>query len=108
MSLFERDWLKRQLAELAEAVGRAVGAARTEENIDEALDLLEREARERFGLSPETLDRLDATSVRMMVGDPERMAAWIWILERRAELLEARGDGALAQALRDRAAALGG
>ena len=88
--MFKRDYLQRLIEEIAAVAARALGLAR-EQKHDEAQREIAGAYRD-VGLPAMVLDRLDATSIRMMSGD--KTAALVELLDADAAVAELRGDAA--------------
>ena len=104
-----RDYLLR-LIQQASAAARRIRELLTGEGA-EATDLV-READQEIsallggGSQAQLLERVDADTAVRLVGDAERIRAWIDLLQAQAEALTKSGDGVQAQRVQDRAAAL--
>jgi hypothetical protein len=104
-----RDYLLR-LIQQASAAARRIRELLTGEGA-EAMDLV-RDADQEIsallggGSQAQLLERVDADTAVRLVGDAERIRAWIDLLQAQAEALTKSGDGAQAQRVQDRAAAL--
>ncbi len=103
---FERDYFKRQIKQLVAGLARALGLAKQEHRYDDALAAVKRTPSDWFDVDYETLDRVDAASVAMLLRDPQKIEAYAWLLDEEAAIHEARGDTARAEAARSRAAAV--
>jgi hypothetical protein len=103
---FERDYFKRQIKQLVAGLARALGLARQERRYDDALAAVKRTPSDWFDVDSDTLERIDANSVAMLLRDPEKIEAYAWLLDQEAEIHDARGDTAAAEASRRRAAAV--
>lgn len=107
----EPDVLHRQIRQLAQALARLLGLKAEEADDDKlvaALDELDRAYDDILGTPRALLDRADAASVWMILGRGAKLEAYRWLLDKEAELRDARGEHAEATALRDRAGALSG
>ena len=102
----EKDFIKRQLAQLAQFLKRLLAKARDEGEASTALDEVQKKAGELLGVPLHFLDMADPASARLLLRTPEKIAAYAEILETCAQLSELKGDAASAQALRARAEAL--
>ena len=104
-----RDYLLR-LIQQASAAARRIRELLTGEGA-QATDLV-READQEIsallggGSQAQLLERVDADTAVRLVGDAERIRAWIDLLQAQAEALTKSGDGVQAQRVQDRAAAL--
>jgi hypothetical protein len=105
MAFREKDYLKRQLAELARVLARALGLRDTG-RIDEARDELEKGAVTAFGVGYTPLGAVDVTTALGLLRTREAAEAYAQLLDCDAELVLARGDGERAGALRIRAQAV--
>jgi hypothetical protein len=92
MPEFEQDYVLRHIRLLAQAVARLLLKARTERPSEIEIRELGRAKATALGLDPELLERLDATSLALLVRDGESLCTLVWITAREAELLEALGD----------------
>ena len=104
-----RDYLLR-LIQQASAAARRIRELLTGEGA-EATDLAleadqEISALLGGGSQAQLLERVDADTAVRLVGDAERIRAWIDLLQAQAEALTKSGDGVQAQRVQDRAAAL--
>jgi hypothetical protein len=104
-----RDYLLR-LIQQASAAARRIRELLTGEGA-EATDLV-RDADQEIsallggGSQAQLLERVDADTAVRLVGDAERIRAWIDLLQAQAEALTKSGAGAQAQRVQDRATAL--
>ena len=104
-----RDYLLR-LIQQASAAARRIRELLTGEGT-EATDMV-READQEIrallggGSQAQLLERVDADTAVRLVGDAERIRAWIDLLQAQAEALTKSGDSVQAQRVQDRASAL--
>lgn len=105
---FEKDYLGRQVKQLAEAVARTLfgAGADSARDVDAARDKVRRACGEILGIDHMVLDLLDVPSAAIMLRDPHRIGAYAEILEAEAELHRRAGDARMADAQRQRAEAL--
>ena len=104
-----RDYLLR-LIQQASAAARRIRELLTGEGA-EATDLVREADQEISALlggrsQAQLFERVDADTAARLVGDAERIRAWIDLLHAQAEALTKVGDSAQAQRVHDRAAAL--
>ena len=102
----EKDFIKKQLQQLAQFLKRLLSKAREEGDVDTAMDDLRREAEKTLGMPLHFLDIAEPASVKTLLRTGEKLAAYAEILLAQAELSELMGDAASAQMLRTRAEAL--
>jgi len=105
-----RDYLLR-LIQQASAAARRIRELLSGEGT-EATDLVQEADQEISALlgggsQAQLLERVDADTAVRLVGDAERIRVWIDLLRAQAEALTKSGDGAQAQRVHERAAALG-
>src|SRR3954465_5767432 len=93
--MFQRDYLMRMAAQVAQAVSRAFGLIAKRQN-DEAEQQLDT-GYGALGMDRDLLLILDGPTLARQLGDDERMAAAITLLLCDAELQLARGDRPAAQ-----------
>jgi len=109
MAFREKDYLKRQLAELARVLARVLGL-REAGRIDEAREELEQGAATTLGVGYTPLGSVDVATAVALLRTREVAEAYAQLLEVDAELAEAGARGAEPQArtdaLRARAAAV--
>src|SRR5262245_26028669 len=102
----EKDFIKRQLAQLAQFLKRLLAKARDEGEADAALDEVQKKAGELLGVPLHFLDMADPQSAKVLLRTRDKVEAYAQTLETCAALSELKGDAASAQALRARAAAV--
>ena len=102
MSFSRRDYIKRMIEQLAEAVAALLGVARAG-NTTAALETLERTRTDLFGALRRSLDILDPASVMALLGDLDKVRAYAHLYLAEAEVRELRGEMKLAIAARRRA-----
>ncbi len=106
MSIFQRDFLRRLIEDLARVLAVAAGLRQSgqfseaEHQVKEAIHGL-------LGGLARDADALDVATLQKMLGD-ERLRWYAALLAERAEIRSARGDLAGALADRERARELGG
>jgi hypothetical protein len=100
----QRDYFERLIQQIAEAVARVLGFAR-EGRADEAEQELDRAWSSAVNLRRRDVDRLDDSTLRLLLGPKARLAASL--LEAEASIADARGDAVRADGIRRRAARLG-
>jgi hypothetical protein len=103
---FERDYFKRQIKALVDGLARALGLARKEHRHDDALEAIRKTPSDWFGIEAEVLERVDPASAVMLLREPAKVEAYVWLLEQQAEIHDERGDAPAATASRARAAAI--
>lgn len=100
MSFFRKDWVERQIEEVARALARLVQLER-EKKYQDAEGLLQETAQSLTGLPYGTLLALDAGSVASLLERTEQVLALAQLLERDGALRrKARLEGAEARELR--------
>ncbi len=104
MSLFERDYIKRLIQQLARFVA-LIGRARDERKLDVALRLSEDAHREVLGVPHEMLSRLDVRSAALLLG-PGKIALYAELLRLEADLRRELGQIEDGDAAEHRAVAL--
>src|SRR5262245_40995502 len=102
MSLHRRDYLLRQIEQLAEVLGAIVGL-RVAGRYDEALQLVQQTTEGLLGPLASMVDRLDSASAARLLGGADRIGGYASLVAERAEVDEARGQGARAASGRRRA-----
>ena len=106
MAFREKDYLKRQLAELARVLARVLGL-REAGRIDEAREELEQGAATTLGVGYTPLGSVDVATAVALLRTRELAEAYAQLLEADADLAAADADaGKRAEALRARAAAV--
>ena len=105
VSYFERDVVRRMIKQLGEIAARVAGLAR-ERKFEEALSVVRQSEQDLLGPLTATLDAVDARTVRLLLGNDEKLEVWVVLLTERAKLLEAQGQHAAARSVAGRAAEL--
>jgi hypothetical protein len=105
VSYFERDVVRRMIKQLGEIAARIAGLA-AERKFDEALSVVRQSEQDLLGPLTATLDAVDARTVRLLLGNDEKLEVWVVLLSERAKLLEAQGQQAAARSVAGRAAEL--
>jgi hypothetical protein len=106
MSLFENDYIKRMLKQLAAFIASILKASAAK-NPGEAAMLVREASSQVLGIEWDVLSSTDVPSAIMLLrGDPEKIRMYADLLEAEAQVLEQHGDPARAQLRRDRAVAL--
>lgn len=103
--MIRQDFLMRALAQLADAIARALGQKR--EDPEQALETL-RAAKAALPLVPGLLERTSAEELPALIGSPELREALADLFELESQLLKERGDPKRALAALRRTAALRG
>jgi len=103
--MFESDYIMRMVKAVTAAIARVTGMREAGEH-RKGLDEVEQAWDELLAIPPGLLDVIDAASLAMLLGDPEKRTAAIALLDAEADLLDAAGrDGSgrrkLAVGLRD-------
>lgn len=100
MSVFRKDWVERQIEEVARALARLVQLER-EKRYQDAEHLVRETAQSLTGLEYSTLLALDAASIASVVEGANRLFALAQLLDRDGALRrKARLEGAEARELR--------
>lgn len=102
----EKDWLKRQIAELSRVLVALVLRARQGSSYESGLEAVREIGRRHLPVPPELLERLDPASVRSVLGSESALDAWALVTDAEASIAEQAGDAVRAGALRDRIAAV--
>jgi hypothetical protein len=105
MALFERDYLKRHLKQLALFLARVLGLQK-QGRADEARQELARATSELIGMEPDVLDGLEPSLVARLLASPERLRVYAEIVRASAGLKRFLGDEEGARDLGVRAAEL--
>jgi len=105
VSYFERDLVRRMIKQLGEIAARIAGLA-AQRKFEEALSVVQQSERELLGPLTATLDAVDARTVRLLLGNDEKLEVWVVLLSERAKLLDAQGQHAAARSVAARAAEL--
>ena len=105
MSMFENDYIKRLVKQVAE-LGARISGMKREGRIDEALE----EMREAYGkilaTDGEMLAMLDGVSAARMLKDAQTMKTYAQLLLQEADLHDQNGDAAKSESRRARALAV--
>jgi hypothetical protein len=104
MPRFEQDMIKRQIRQLGDLVAAIVARARIDEDYESGLEAIREAADKGFGVDRSVLDRVDAASAAMLLGDAERARVYAQVCAAEAETLEKLGRGEQAARLKERAA----
>ncbi len=99
----KQDYLERLIAQFAEAIGRALGLARSGETATAQAELDALWTRS-LGLRRSDADRLDRATLRALLGG--KAAAAVMLLEAEADMRESAGDATTPIRLRALAASL--
>jgi len=99
MALYERDYLKRQLKQLALFIARVLGLQK-QGRADEARQELARATSELVGMEPHVLDGLEPSLVAQLVVSPDRLRVYAEIVRAQAGLKRFLGDEEGARAWR--------
>jgi hypothetical protein len=102
VSYFERDVVRRMIKQLGEIAARIAGLA-AQRKLDEALSVVRQSEQELLGPLSGTLDAVDARTVRLLLGNDEKLAVWIVLLTERAKLLDAQSQQETARSVASRA-----
>jgi hypothetical protein len=102
VSYFERDVIRRMIKQLGEIAARIAGLT-TERKLDEALSVVRQSEQELLGPLTATLDAVDAKTVRLLLGNDEKLQVWVVLLTERAKLLDAQGQPGAARSVASRA-----
>jgi len=99
----QKDYIERMVEQVAAAIGRVLGFSQ-EARFEEADRELDAAWSSALGFRRRDALRLDSASLRAMLGAKSELAARL--LEAQADLEDARGAGAIAEALRRRSSEL--
>jgi hypothetical protein len=102
VSYFERDVVRRMIKQLGEIAGRIARLA-AQRKLDEALSVVRQSEQELLGPLSATLDAVDANTVRLLLGNDEKLEVWIVLLTERAKLLDAQSQQGTARSVASRA-----
>jgi hypothetical protein len=105
MSLFEKDYVKRQIKQLAKAIAQALNLGRRGQ-LEDAEERIRAACGESLGLDFELLAMLDCNRVVAALGSAERVRAYAALMEAQAELEDLANRPESARASRARAADL--
>ena len=106
MSIARKDWLRRLIEQLAQALATIAGLRRSGQLVEAEMALKQAE-RELLGPLARDAERLDSESLKQLLSADERVRLYAELLIERAELRSLRGDLAGAALDRLRAAELG-
>jgi hypothetical protein len=101
VSYFERDVIRRMIKQLGEIAARIAGLT-TERKLDEALSVVRQSEQELLGPLTATLNAVDAKTVRLLLGNDEKLQVWVVLLTERAKLLDAQGQPGAARSVASR------
>lgn len=90
----EKDWLKRQIAELSRVLAALVLRARQDRSYESGLEAVRAIGRDHLPVPCELLERLDPASVRAMLGDGAALDTWALVTLAEAAVAEDAGDAA--------------
>jgi hypothetical protein len=99
----KQDYLERLIAQFAEAIGRALGIAKSGQTSEAQAELDALWTRS-LGLRRSDVDRLDLSTLRALLGGKHKAAAML--LDAEADVRESAGDAATASRIRALAGAL--
>jgi hypothetical protein len=103
---FEKDYIKRQMKALSQALAKVLLGARTEMKYEDSILQLRKTAGDHLRVDPELVGALDVASAVSLLRRPERVLAYAELLDAEAEVHRLAGDGETAAARTRRAAAL--
>ncbi len=101
-SVVEKDYLQRQIRQLAELLGKLLGLGRAGKQ-EEAAEELRQGALTLLGLDFATLCAIDSRSGVMLLGSADRVELFASLLDADAELADVEGDAARAELRRHHA-----
>lgn len=91
MSSFRnRDFIKRMIEQLAQGIARAL-KLRREKKFDQARQVLGELFDDLVGVPRDLVERMDAPSAAMLIGDAEKLRTWVKLLKEEAALLDEQG-----------------
>lgn len=93
MSLFERDYIKRLVQQLARFLA-LIAKAREERQLHVGIQLVQDAYREVLGVPYEMLARVDERSAALLLGDPRKRGIYAQLLRAEAELRRDLGEAA--------------
>jgi hypothetical protein len=105
MALYGRDYLKRQLKQLALFLARAMGLQKRG-RLDEARQELAQATSELVGMEPDVLGGVEPALVARLLASPDRLRVYAEIVRANAGLKRVLGDEDGARVLGERAAEL--
>ncbi|MDZ7291410.1 MAG: DUF6483 family protein [candidate division KSB1 bacterium] len=88
--MIERDYIMRMIAQLAAVLAKIMGAKKTQ-NYAEALQIAQNAYDQLFGLTGELVDRMDAATLALVLGDKEKAKALASVLQEEGDLLILQG-----------------
>lgn len=106
MAEFERDFILRQIQQLARMVAQIVLRARSEGSYETGLEQVRSALAGGLDVDYEMLSRIDPASAALLVRDGEVLRTLAWIVAQESELRRGAGEVAEAERLRRRALAL--
>lgn len=106
MGEFEKDFVMRQIRQLAQLVARVVLRARSEGQVASGLEQIREAVESCLGMDYAMLSRIDPASAALLVHDGEVLRTLAWIAAQEGELHESAGDLVTARHQRCRAVAL--
>ena len=90
------------IKQLGEIAARIAGLT-AQRKLEEALSVVQASEQELLGPLTATLDAVDAKTVRLLLGNDEKLEVWIVLLTERAKLLDAQGQPGAARSVAGRA-----
>lgn len=102
MSIAQRDYIMRLIAQFAQVLGRLLGL-RKAGKLDEAQKLLDETANGIFGSLRSMIDQVDASSAAGLLGGRDKVLVYAALTAEEAEIAAARGQTRKAQSRRRRA-----
>ena len=106
MATFEKDFMLRQIRQLAQLIAQIVLRARAEGQYASGLEEVRATMAGGLGMDYEMLGQIDPASATLLAHDGEAVRTLAWITAQEGDLLEESGDPAAAQDQRRRALAL--
>lgn len=102
MSIAQRDYIMRLIAQFAQVLGRLLGL-RKAGKLDEAEKLVEETANGIFGSLRSMIDQVDASTAAGLLGGRDKVIVYAALTAEEAEIAAARGQTRKASARRRRA-----
>lgn len=88
----DQDFVLRPIRQLAKAIASLLQGSPAPAQLHEAEEALREAAREALSIDPHWLDHLTPSSAMKLLDSPERVAAYIEVVETQARLAHASGD----------------
>lgn len=103
--MIERDYLMRMIAQLAAVLAKILFAKKSQ-NYAEALLLTQNAYAQLLGLNGELVEKMEAATLTLLLGDKEKIKALATLLQEEGEVLHLQGKFAESKAKDEKALAL--